>query len=320
MNDLTYVVLPQPPILNRVDKPALSYEVVKHLRERAMTVGLVAWLLFIMILATALSLLAIRFDGVWILPIGIISLLPAVVIALITHRLLATKAERKQQQQNDARQLERLTREAQTRTDEVRSIYRLAVAGAVQVREHLAHASGWLRTAESEYRARAFDPYWTAIEHAANHLAEGIRKTKELAARAETYYKKLAGQKHTFPAFPAHRQSLPTAEPIAAEFCRVVRLGQTNFEFANIWEHRRTREVLIAGFRSLGDAVNNLGTLITDSLRNLQYSTTSDIARLVQEEINTRDKLDRRAVEQNRMLDNLQSRREPTALDRPSQY
>ena len=100
-----------------------------------------------------------------------------------------------------------------------------------------------LRTAESEYRASAFDPYWTAIEHAASHLAEGSRKTKELAASAETYYKKLAGQKHTFPAFPVHRESLPAAEPIATEFCRVVRLGQTNSNSqisGNIEEHEKS--------------------------------------------------------------------------------
>jgi hypothetical protein len=97
-------------------------------------------------------------------------------------------------------------------------------------------------------------------------------------------------------------------------------MGQTTFQFANIWEHRRTREVMIAGFRTLGDAVNNLGPAVEGSLSGLQQSVSSDVARLVQEEIKTRDSLDSRMMEQNRMLDNIQHHRKPGITDRPSRY
>lgn len=88
-------------------------------------------------------------------------------------------------------------------------------------------------------------------------------------------------------------------------------MGQTNFEFANIWEHRRTREVLIAGFRTLGEAVNNLATTLENSTYTLQETLTSDLAKVVGEDIQTRDSLEKRMVEQNRMLDNLQHHRKP---------
>jgi hypothetical protein len=75
---------------------------------------------------------------------------------------------------------------------------------------------------------------------------------------------------------------------------------------------------MIAGFRTLGEAVNNLGSTVESSLFGLQQSISSDAARLVQEEIRTRDSHDRLMLEQNRMLDNIQHHREPGATDRPS--
>ena len=145
----------------------------------------------------------------------IVSLIPALFIAFKTHKRLVTKAKRKQKQVDEqmervriTRELERLNREAAALTNDVRQIYQTAVEAAGQIREHLTNASGWLRKAQNEYRASAFDPYWTAIEHAATHLAEGSRKTKEVASKAQSYYKKLNGQRHTFPAFPVHRRIL----------------------------------------------------------------------------------------------------------------
>ena len=102
--------------------------------------------------------------------------------------------------------------------------------------------------------------------------------------------------------------SVPDASSVMIQLARVVRLGQTNFEFANIWEHRRTREVLIAGFRTLGDALNTLGATIEHSVSALQQSVSSDAAMVVQEGIRTGEQLDRRMLEQNRMLDSMQRR------------
>ncbi len=94
-------------------------------------------------------------------------------------------------------------------------------------------------------------------------------------------------------------------------------MGQTNFEFANIWEHRRTREVLIAGFHTLGEAVNNLTSVVDSSFYALQESLSTGVAKLVEEQIRTRETFDKRMVEQNRMLDNIQHDRKPSIADTP---
>ena len=52
----------------------------------------------------------------------------------------------------------------------------------------------------------------------------------------------------------------------------VARKGQTDFRFVSIWEQRKTREVLIGGFRNLGDAVENVGNRIIASLTEMEKS------------------------------------------------
>jgi len=212
------------------------------------------------------------------------------------------------------------TDEATSLTSSVIQTYRSSTELSDQIRKHIDHASLWLRNAENEYNSNAFGPFWDAVEQAALHLSAFNEKAQSLYRYGDEYYSKLKGRKHTFPAFPIQNGTIPDTAFVTREFQRVVRLGQTNFQFANIWEHRRTREVLIAGFRTLGEAVNNLGATIEYSLSNLQDSISSDVAKLVEEEIKTRDTLDKRMMEQNRMLDNIQHHREPRITDTPSRY
>src|ERR1039457_979188 len=134
---------------------------------------------------------------------------------------------------------------------------------------------------------------------------------KQASRLADDYYKGLNGRSHTFPAFPVNNANLPSPSSVMSEFRRIVRMGQTNFQFANIWTHRRTQKIMIAGFQTLGEAVNNLGSTVENAVFGLQQSVSSDVARLVQEEIKTRDTLDSRMLEQNSMLDNIQRHRKP---------
>jgi hypothetical protein len=191
---------------------------------------------------------------------------------------------------------------------------------AGELSKHLAQAGGWIRKAEGEFNDNAFGPFWDAVENAAQQMSAFNAKANQLSSAAGKYYGGLNGRTHTFPSFPTNATNLPDPTPALNDLRRVVRMGQTNFQFANIWEHRRTREVMIAGFHTLGEAVNNLGSVVENSLGSLQQSISSDVARLVQEQITTRDSLDRRMVEQNRMLDNIQHRRQPGAGDTPSRY
>jgi hypothetical protein len=63
---------------------------------------------------------------------------------------------------------------------------------------------------------------------------------------------------------------VPAGQPIADRLRGVVRKGQTSFQFATIYEQRRTNQILIAGFVTLGDALERLRTQIANDLGDLQ--------------------------------------------------
>jgi hypothetical protein len=228
--------------------------------------------------------------------------------------------ERRSIEYGNQSDLRRVEGEAASLTSSLETTYQSSQTLVADLPKHLSKASALLKQAETEYKDNAFAPFWDAIENAARQLGAFNDKAKQLTKNAEGYYRMLDGRKHTFPSFPIKSRTIPDATSALNDLRRIVRMGQTNFQFANIWEHRRTREVLIAGFRALGDAVNNLGATIEYSISDLQQSISSGVAKLVEEEIRTRETLDKRMVEQNRALDNIQSRRKPSVTDHPSRY
>ncbi len=168
-----------------------------------------------------------------------------------------------------------------------------------------------LREAEREFQERAFGPFWDAIEKAARNLEVFRRGVTTVNHNAGTFYKTLERREHSFPKFASRPETLPDPTALVEELRRLVRRGQTDFQFANIWEHRRTREVLIAGFRTLEDGISNLGHAISSSLSELQATLSSRLAQMYEEQLSLRERLEAQGVEHGRMLDNIQRRRKP---------
>jgi hypothetical protein len=206
----------------------------------------------------------------------------------------------------------RVQSEATALTAELNRVYRSSSILVHELPRQLDAVAHSVRRAEIEFSENAFAPFWDAVEAAAQHLAVFIDHTNQLSRGAAAYYTSLEGRKHTFPIFPAHASTLPDPAHAVAELRRLVRMGQTNFQFATIWEHRRTREVLIAGFRTLGEAVGNLGVAVQSSVGDLRRSIASSAATVVQEEIRTRETLEQRLIEQNRLLESIERRSSPS--------
>lgn len=181
-------------------------------------------------------------------------------------RLKAIKAEQRNMQLLEARDL------TERATLALRSTRQLLP----RLRDSLEEASNFLAVAEAEFRDRAFGPFWDAIEQAARRLSEFSEITRSLERNGATYTESLRGRQHTFPSFPISFSQLPNAGAVVSDFRRVVRLAQRDFQFATIWEQRKTREVLIAGFRTLGDAIDNVGTLVESAITSFQTAVTRD--------------------------------------------
>jgi hypothetical protein len=168
-----------------------------------------------------------------------------------------------------------------------------ALASSVRIASDLpaalAAANGWLRKAETEFQERAFGPFWDAIERAAGNLEVFRKGVTTVNQNADTFYKTLEKRQHSFPRFGTRPETLPDPKPVLEDLQQLVRRGQTDFQCANLWEQRRTREGLIAGFRTLEDGISHLGHAISNSLSDFQSTLSSQLAESVEQEAALRE-------------------------------
>jgi hypothetical protein len=285
-----YCVMPKAPNYKSITLTTNEKDVIREHTVVGPALLILPWIIVFVI-----SLVVFGIGGVLPGNVFLGSVIAATVVSVLIHLLTRTQAAnqiRTKEVANDEQarkeEISRVNNEAKSMTFSLTHMYETSVKLSNELPFHLEQASIFLQNAEYEFNSNAYAPFWDAVEGAAQHLAALNDKAQQLSQNANSYYRSLQGQNHTFPAFPVQRHSIPDASAVLADLRRIVRQGQTNYEFANIWEHRRTREVLIAGFRTLGDAVNNLGGTIELAISNLQQSVSSDIANLVEQEIRTR--------------------------------
>jgi hypothetical protein len=123
----------------------------------------------------------------------------------------------------------------------------------------------------------------------------------------------------------------------------IVRTAQRNFHFASIYEHRKTNQLLVAGFSTLGQALGSMTQEITSSINDLGVSVERMSSTLEHGFANlnehfdaarssVKDSAEQRDTEHHdlirtlsnsatrekkalQMLDNIQRHRRPTILD-----
>jgi hypothetical protein len=185
------------------------------------------------------------------------------------ERKRAVSAEMKRQterEETDHRnKVSAASNEAARVTKEVTEIYVTSPQLADSLERDLTQAFAGLASAEAEYVAHAYAPFWDAIEGVAGTLGRMTLNLRLIASNAQQYERLLDGRRHTFPRFSVDTTTLAAPQEAAHMLGEVVRRGQQSFEFSMIWEQRRTRDVLIAGFGSLADAVAGMGDAVTRS-------------------------------------------------------
>ena len=135
-----------------------------------------------------------------------------------------------------------------------------------------------LSRAENEYSASAYGPFWDQIEA----VTEGLKKYNSWLERveknADTYRDVLSGWNHTFPSVIINRGDFPDPTSAIHHLGRLVRQGQTNRDFAIIWEHRRTQKAIIEGFRDLQQAIYGIGETVQDSFSYVESSIVRELS------------------------------------------
>ena len=231
--------------------------------------------------------------------------------------------------------LEQSRQEALLEAHETTTALRSSLLRAAEVCRSLSssldRAADALDQAVVEHHARAFVPFWEGIESAASCLrdyAQGVRCLTEIAGK---YYGKLERRNHTFPPFPYLLSDIPSDEVVIGRFRQVVRLGQTDYEFASIWEHRKTRETIQTGFGSLEAAVRQVGADVVEAVQDAEATVDIALKRFADAHASSSsllsaavqagtEELERQRMEvceilrrQDQKLDNIQRRRQPFA-------
>jgi hypothetical protein len=158
--------------------------------------------------------------------------------------------------------------------------------------QHLPHslrgAGHFLDRAEEEFQERAYAPFWDNIEQAAIRLGSFNSNLVRLETEARSYNNILNGRVHNFPPLLIQGDEVPNPAGCADRLRQLVRRGQKDFEFATIWEHRKTQNVIMEGFRTFGEAVNNLGFAIGDSFSRATRTLEESSARQLEEQAKLR--------------------------------
>jgi hypothetical protein len=214
--------------------------------------------------------------------------------------------------------------EAVTLASTLTTIHNSAPSQLQSLKRSLSTAEADLDAADRDFTDSAFAPFWDSIERAANNLSSFNQTTYLLTAQASQYYNSLRDRDHTFPNFPVTPTALPDPTHTTDRMQSIVRKAQCNFQFATIYEQRKTNNILKHGFMSLSSAISELGYTVRYSMDQLRESVSSDIALLVDEQIATRESIDSAAASaeaaSQRMLEEERSGNEAAAKRAEQQH
>ncbi|MGA2052976.1 MAG: hypothetical protein ABSH19_06675 [Opitutales bacterium] len=149
---------------------------------------------------------------------------------------------------------------------------------------HAVAAGRYLDAADKDFADGAFAPFWDQIERAANELAAYKNAVEQMGRCVHVYQSEALELENTPDAVPPLQLSdhqLPDARPLVDRFTTLVRRAQTNFQFAMIYEQRKTNQLLHAGFGTLGAAIYSLGESVNLSLANLSKTMNRRLDALV---------------------------------------
>lgn len=145
----------------------------------------------------------------------------------------------------------------------------------------LGNIEALLDQAEVNFSDSAFAPFWDSIENAATCLANFDECIRNINSNLSVYIghiKEYIKREYEDipPAFPLASQSVDklgivgtaTAERMKA----IVRKAQRNFQFAMIYEQRKTNKILVHGFTNLAQALDQMTGQITASIGSLASS------------------------------------------------
>ena len=193
------------------------------------------------------------------------------------ERRLQDEERRRQDEEAQRRnRIANLTRDAATLPGQLLAEYQRAVGS-------LASAEKALEVARSHRRGRAYTPFWEAVEYAFSELQNHGSQIGRVHQWMDQYSRTIneltsgdAGADSLGPGLPAGLERISTVsayESLAKRLEQEVYSAQQDFEFASIYEQRRTTSAIVIGFGSLTRAVSIVGMQVRELTESLSEST-----------------------------------------------
>jgi hypothetical protein len=185
--------------------------------------------------------------------------------------------ERKRQEADALRRA--VERDHQKAQEQILGQIGVGINNALSVHDSIAgqlrSAGQALDVADREFADHAFAPFWDRVEKAATSLAYANEAMLTVNRRSVEYIslaRRYEGKAPTFPINAEAVKELAGLRLCADRLDKTVRLAQRDFQFSMIYEQRKTNQLLVAGFTSLGEAINDMSWRISDSITNLEAS------------------------------------------------
>lgn len=137
---------------------------------------------------------------------------------------------------------------------------------------HILTAEESLDQAERDFKEGVFSPFWDSIEKATMQLGAFDEGVRTITINSLEYTKLAKSFKARAPRFPIVEESvrgMVAATTTSERMRSIVRKAQANPTFAQIYEQRRTNQILVAGFTSLATALDGMGQRIASSIDGL---------------------------------------------------
>lgn len=188
------------------------------------------------------------------------------------HRARAAAA--KARAQREALWMIRMAQQRRVR-DRLLNLHEESLSLLASMPEWVEAAEKHLDWAEADFAEGAFAPFWTSIEGAALSLATFYQSVQKLEGHSREYVDLRPQCRAQVPAFPLSSGSttkMKLATGTSNRMYAIVRRAQRDFQFSVIYEHRQTNQILVAGFRNLAQAVDEMASRIAESIDSLTTS------------------------------------------------
>lgn len=222
-----------------------------------------------------IGLIMVIFGG----PSGLLIL--CIVIILIYYAIAQRMNETE-----DRRHTERIIAEQKARTQKEAEFYSQKFNDIISKSEEIVNeilpyfessAMLCINKAKIEFSENVYSPFWSEIEEASKFLACFKDALDQLCMNSEVYTYTLKNLDHTFPIPFPYGTKISISQRVIDEYKTTIRKAQTNPTFSIIWEQRRNSEILVGGFGTLENAINNMSNVLYSAIYDLKSSIISEL-------------------------------------------